>query len=93
MNGGGAREQGKNFKGGIMRRALASIHYREAYSVFSDRLGTESAESNGGDGLLFGPRGQRRFAELFSINLLIHLKDTFFDTAVGTSPNLARMCG
>ena len=26
-------------------------------------------------------------------NLLINLKDKIFDTAVGTSPNLARMCG
>ena len=27
-----------------------------------------------------------------SVNLLINLKDTFFDTAVGPRPNLARMC-
>ena len=26
-------------------------------------------------------------------NLLINLKDNIFDTAVGTRPNLARMCG
>ena len=26
-------------------------------------------------------------------NLLINLKDKMFDTAVGTRPNLARMCG
>ena len=26
-------------------------------------------------------------------HLLINLKDFFFDTAFGTSPNLARMCG
>ena len=26
-------------------------------------------------------------------NLLIKLKDTFFDTDVGPRPNLARMCG
>ena len=27
------------------------------------------------------------------IHLLINLKDNIFDMAVGTSPNLARMCG
>ena len=26
-------------------------------------------------------------------HLLINLKEIFFDMAVGTSPNLARMCG
>ena len=33
------------------------------------------------------------FRSMFYANLLINLKDKIFDTAVGTSPNLARMCG
>ena len=43
------------------------------------------------------PRGRLLEANtcysMLCLHLLINLKDNIFDTAVGTSPNLARMCG
>ena len=36
---------------------------------------------------------QLRYADQRIVNLLLNLKDSYFEPAVGSPPNFARMCG